>query len=86
VRGWAQERGNHLFHLGGGRAGKDDSLLAFKARFSQRRHQFHIGRWILNADLYHALCEQRVSHARRAGLALEANDFFPRYRTRSQFV
>jgi hypothetical protein len=80
VRRWAQQRGNQIFHLGGGRAGRDDSLLAFKARFSSRRHQFYVGRWILDPDAYQSLCEQRRTYLQRAQLEWEENDFFPRYR------
>ncbi|HYM10811.1 MAG TPA: GNAT family N-acetyltransferase [Bryobacterales bacterium] len=70
VRRWAQERGNHVFHLGGGRGGRQDSLFGFKAAFSRRRHLFYTGRWILDPIAYHALC---------AGIRA-APDFFPAYR------
>jgi hypothetical protein len=82
VRRWARERGNRIFHIGGGRAGRDDSLFAFKARFSRCRHPFYVGRWILDADAYHSLCEQRRTYAHDTGLELEDTDFFPGYRTR----
>ena len=81
VRRWAHERGNQVFHLGGGRAGRDDSLLAFKAKFSPRRHRFYLGRWILEGDAYASLCEQHRVYAQEAGLVLQGEDFFPRYRT-----
>ena len=83
VRRWARERGNKVFHIGGGRAGKDDSLFAFKARFSSRRHPFYVGRWILDPAAYHALCDQQQLYAQQAGLEAEVSDFFPRYRTRA---
>ena len=81
VRRWAQQRGNQVFHVGGGRAGRDDSLLAFKAKFSPRRHQFYLGRWILEGDAYASLCEQRRVYAQEAGLVWQGEDFFPQYRT-----
>ena len=81
VRIWAQRRGNHSMHLGGGRAGKDDSLLAFKSRFSPRRHEFFIGRWVVDSTAYHDLCERRCAYARSANLVPEDEEFFPAYRT-----
>lgn len=82
VRRWAQERGNRVFHLGGGRSGKEDSLLAFKARFSPRRHDFHIGRWVLDPTAYAALHDQHSSYADRSNLLPDEEGFFPSYRTR----
>jgi hypothetical protein len=82
VRRWARERGNHVFHIGGGRRGKDDSLFAFKSRFSRRRHPFFVGRWVLDPAAYRSLCEQRRTYTQHAGLELEENDFFPAYRSR----
>jgi lipid II:glycine glycyltransferase (peptidoglycan interpeptide bridge formation enzyme) len=81
VRIWAQQRGNHSMHLGGGRSGKDDSLLAFKSRFSPRRHEFFVGRWILDSSAYQELCDQRRAYASRAHLVSEDEEFFPRYRS-----
>ena len=80
ARSWARNRGNHVLHLGGGRGGKEDSLFAFKARFSARRHAFHTGRWILEPRLYRELVE-----ARWRGLGScdsTGEGFFPAYRAR----
>src|SRR6185503_5168603 len=74
ARRWARERGAHALHLGGGRGGQDDSLLAFKSRFSDRRHVFHTGRWILDEQAYRELA------AARPGAAAHSTDFFPAYR------
>lgn len=64
-----------LLHLGAGREGKEDSLYKFKSRFSSLRHDFMVGRWVLDADAYQALVDARdVPTERRAG-------FFPAYRT-----
>ena len=81
VRRWAQARGNQVFHFGGGRAGKDDSLMAFKARFSRRRHEFYLGRWILEADAYQSLCEQHRVYAQEAGRVSQGEGLLPQYRT-----
>ena len=80
ARSWARDRGDHVLHLGGGRGGQEDSLFAFKARFSRRRHAFHTGRWILEPRLYRELVAAR-------GRALGSCDpkgerFFPAYRAR----
>jgi hypothetical protein len=80
ARRWARERGNTLLHLGGGRGGKDDSLFAFKARYSPRRHQFYIGQWVVNRGVYDCLCKERQAYAAKAGLTFLNPEFFPAYR------
>lgn len=70
VRRWAQARGNRVFHLGGGRGSAPDSLFAFKAAFSPRRHPFHTGRWVLDRRLYDELA---------AGWP--PGEYFPAYRS-----
>jgi hypothetical protein len=57
VRRWAAERGDRVIHLGGGRGGSNDSLFAFKARFSPRRHEFYTGRWVLDPRRYDRLAQ-----------------------------
>jgi hypothetical protein len=79
VRRWARSRGNSVFHLGGGRGGCQDSLFAFKAAFSTRRHPFHIGRWILNKPGYERLCSEHAG----CNLLGSETDFFPAYRRRA---
>jgi hypothetical protein len=82
ARSWARSRGNHVLHLGGGRAGKEDSLFAFKARFSPTRslHAFHTGRWILEPRLYQKLVATRW---RSVGACESTGDgYFPAYRAR----
>ncbi len=71
VRRWARLRGNRVFHLGGGRGGNCDSLFAFKAAFSQARHSFYTGRWVLDRDAYRLLCRMQPC---------QPADFFPAYR------
>jgi hypothetical protein len=76
VRRWARARGNHTFHLGGGRRCQDeDPLFYFKAGFSNRRHCFYTGRWILDQELYDQLSGGR-SRQPEADM-----DYFPAYRT-----
>jgi lipid II:glycine glycyltransferase (peptidoglycan interpeptide bridge formation enzyme) len=76
ARRWARDRGNRVLHLGGGRGGEDDSLLAFKARFSSRRHWFYTGQWVLDPGRYRAL------ETARWGVDGDTSDtkFFPSYR------
>ena len=65
---YAKQRGNHSIHLGGGRAGKQDSLFRFKTEFSPRHHEFYTGRWILRQNIYDELSDGCTT------------DFFPAYR------
>jgi Acetyltransferase (GNAT) domain len=78
ARAWAHRRGNQILHLGGGRGGENDSLFAFKARFSPRRHAFYTGRWIVDPRRYQELVSAGNPGA-TGGSALGAG-FFPAYR------
>jgi hypothetical protein len=71
VRAWAKAQGQHTLHLGGGRDGEEDSLFAYKAGFSPRRHRFYTGRWVLAPEVYERLCRRRLA---------PPGDFFPAYR------
>jgi ribosomal protein S18 acetylase RimI-like enzyme len=75
---WAHERGLTVLHLGGGRGGRDDTLMWFKGRFSPLRHPFHTGRWVLDRAGHDALVADRIAGAPH-GTALEVG-FFPTYR------
>ena len=78
ARRWARERGDTVLHLGGGRGGREDSLFSFKGRFSPIRHQFSVGRWVLDGARYRELVR-----ASRDGLRVGADSpptFFPAYR------
>jgi len=70
ARCWATRRGANVLHLGGGVGGAQDSLMHFKAGFSDRRHLFKT--WGVVLD------EQR--YAELSGGALRSTDFFPAYR------
>ena len=69
--------GREILHLGGGLGGREDSLMLFKAGFSDRRHPFRTWRWIVLPEAYARLAAARA--ARRAGPA-PSPDFFPAYR------
>jgi hypothetical protein len=71
VRLWARARGNRVLHLGGGRGSQEDSLFAFKAGFSSRRHRFYTGRSILAPPIYADLTRSRPA---------ASPDYFPAYR------
>jgi len=47
----ARTHGAAHLHLGAGRGGHEDSLFAFKRRFSPRLHDFVLGRWVLDPEL-----------------------------------
>ncbi len=70
----ARERGASRLHLGAGRGGFEDSLYAFKARFSPDRHPFEVGRWILDAVEY-----ARLAAARGLNSNVDPGVFFPAY-------
>ena len=74
--GWAKERGNRHFHLGGGVGGADDSLLYFKLGFSPRRHPFHTLRAVIDEPEYHRLVKARDPSLDPDMLG----GFFPAYR------
>lgn len=74
-------RGNHVLHLGGGRGGSEDSLFAFKTKFSSTRHSFWLYRNVLDAKAYAELCEERSRTASLTGFEWQPGLFFPAYRT-----
>jgi serine/alanine adding enzyme len=69
---WAQEQRLEEFHLGGGAGGKEDSLLAFKQRFSPAgQREFWVGKLVHDEGAY-----RRLS----GGDEIELDGFFPAYR------
>lgn len=70
----AAARGAAWLHLGAGRGGFEDSLFAFKSRFSSLRCEFRVGRWILRDDRYRELA------GARSGGAAPDHKYFPAYR------
>jgi len=71
-----QQAGCKRFHLGGGYRG-EDSLFAFKARFSPHRADFHIGRAVHDE----AIVDELTAVARENDVTGDG-DFFPPYRSR----
>jgi lipid II:glycine glycyltransferase (peptidoglycan interpeptide bridge formation enzyme) len=69
---WGQRRGFEQFHLGGGAAGREDSLFHFKQRFFPAgRREAAVGKIVHDAETYCAL----------AGTSeLRLDGFFPAYR------
>ena len=78
VRYWAKDRGNRVFHLGGGLGGRKDALFDFKAGFSKIRHPFKTWRIIADQDRYGHLVQRwrALSGAEADG----PEGFFPAYR------
>jgi hypothetical protein len=70
VRRWAAARGNQVFHLGGGAGAESDSLMLFKAGFSDVRHAFRTWRVVLDESAYRRL----------SGDDGRTDGFFPAYR------
>ncbi|MCI0455733.1 MAG: GNAT family N-acetyltransferase, partial [Gemmataceae bacterium] len=81
VRGWATEQGFRMLHLGGGSTdAPEDSLLHFKAGFSDRRHAFHTWRWVVQEEAYQQLCALKRGWNEQNGQRYAVANFFPEYR------
>ena len=78
VRSWAKERGNEVFHLGGGLGSQDDSLFFFKSGFSKLRAAFSTWRVIFDSELYQAAV--RLWEKESGASAGDESDYFPPYR------
>jgi hypothetical protein len=59
VRRFCKNRGDSIFHLGGGKGGCNDSLFEYKAGFSPSRHPFHTWRVVTDPDAYRRLVAER---------------------------
>ncbi len=81
VRFWAKERGNQVFHLGGGVGSAKDSLYHFKAGFSKQRHNFLTLRLITDEEKYKYLVELRAKYLNMQSEELLKSNFFPAYRS-----
>jgi hypothetical protein len=78
VRFWAKERGNKIYHLGGGLGGREDSLFQYKLGFANFRHRFHTWRIILDSKRYQSLITEWEG---RSGIEADnINGYFPPYR------
>jgi lipid II:glycine glycyltransferase (peptidoglycan interpeptide bridge formation enzyme) len=68
---WGQGQGLEEFHLGGG-ARSEDSLFAFKQRFSpEGRREFWVGKLVHDDEAYRSLS---------GGAVIDYDGFFPAYR------
>jgi hypothetical protein len=81
VRYWAKERGNQVFHLGGGLGSAKDSLFEFKSGFSKQSQTFGTIRLITDEDKYHHLVELRAKNLNIKSEEIFQSDFFPAYRS-----
>jgi hypothetical protein len=78
---WAKAAGYERFHLGGGvTAGEDDSLLRFKAGFSDRRAPLHTYFKVRDPATYRPLCERKRAHEVATAGGESNSDFVPLYR------
>ncbi|GAA6617024.1 FemAB family protein [Scytonema sp. NUACC26] len=80
VRFWAKERGNKVFHLGGGVGSSHDRLYEFKSGFSKQRHNFLTMRLIVNEKKYLDLVNFQARVLETEPEKLLVNGFFPAYR------
>ncbi|MET0415443.1 MAG: GNAT family N-acetyltransferase [Actinoplanes sp.] len=55
VRMWGRDRGNEVYHLGGGVGGQADSLFRYKAAFAAGRRQFHTWRVVTDPRSFEKL-------------------------------
>jgi lipid II:glycine glycyltransferase (peptidoglycan interpeptide bridge formation enzyme) len=72
----ASDLGANVLHLGAGLGGKEDSLFKFKAQYSKCRHNFVVGRWVIDETQYQLLNEKNVPELDSS----TPSAFFPRYR------
>lgn len=73
----ARKLNMHYLHLGGGYHGKNDSLFAWKAGFSDSHLNFNTWRYIHNQKVYNELMEANQIEE------VADPDFFPLYRSSS---
>jgi lipid II:glycine glycyltransferase (peptidoglycan interpeptide bridge formation enzyme) len=77
---WAKRIGFRHYHLGGGVSSTaDDSLLRYKAGFSDRRAKLYTYGRVHSRSVYDRLCELKISHERSVG-QINDSDYFPLYR------
>ena len=81
MRFWAKQRGNEVFHLGGGVGSAKDSLYHFKAGFSKQRHNFLTLSLITDKEFYCTLVELRAKYLNTEVQELLKTNFFPAYRS-----
>jgi len=78
---WAKKAGYLRLHLGGGVTSKaDDSLLRFKAGFSDQRAPLYTYFCIRDQAVYDRLCERKRAYERATVGVESTSDFLPLYR------
>jgi thiamine pyrophosphokinase len=80
MRLWSKQRGNRIFHLGGGLGSRQDSLFDFKASFSKQRHPFYTLRLITDSQNYRNLIKARAMEMNINPEELIQTSYFPAYR------
>jgi hypothetical protein len=81
VRYWGKERGNKIFHLGGGLGGGKDSLYEFKSGFSKQSQTFFTIRLITDEEKYNHLVQLRAKVLNTQAETIINSNFFPAYRS-----
>ena len=76
VRLWGNDIGAGTLHLGGGVGAQRDKLYDFKMGFGSREHPYITWRYVVNPEVYRALCEQ----ARKMADTDLGSKYFPAYR------
>jgi len=78
---WARTAGFTRYHLGGGvSSSAGDTLLRFKAGFSDRRAPLYTYFCVRDASVYERLCERKRAYERATDGRESASDFLPLYR------
>jgi Acetyltransferase (GNAT) domain len=80
---WALHAGKERYLLGGGLHG-EDSLFRYKARFSDGRAQFHLGRRVHLREVYERLCEEGMQRDHSAPDEYRSRSWFPLYRSQRE--
>lgn len=77
MRRWAKDRGNSLFHLGGGLAASQDSLFEFKRSFSDKTADYTVWDIVVDEERYRAAVSAWQGIGGNPG---SASGYFPLYR------
>lgn len=80
VRTWAKERGNKIFHLGGGLGAAQDSLYNFKLGFANRIYCFSTLRLVVDETQYSSWVKLKAEKTHQSPEQLIGTNFFPAYR------
>ncbi len=75
----ANDMNYKFFNLGGGRANREDSLMAFKSSFSKDLMPFKLWKFIVDQKIYDKLIEQELKRLRNS-MTDKDLEYFPAYR------